>query len=263
MNQAQQNVALFLKNLRANPLNAPKPPQSAVNAVAEWFKERCFTQQAEKIIIKINLARKKKPKTIIITRKKKKKTSTRLKKMTAGMSVLMTSGLMDRVRGFRTGTSTTQITPKMLKNYFKKKQNKEDLKTIVCEEVIYPAEEMWCDADYYGELKVKARGAIYGLATFGKLYSMRGSHYTQVEDEFDIEDYQAYRATQGSINKCMVAVRKELIELAKNGSGRLEWKRSYGEGVDTGIKEAIQDYVEQNTELYEEGLVSKAVWTHG
>ena len=257
MTQAQQNVALFLKNLRANPLGDEyahlEPPQSAVDAVAEWFKERRFTQQSKKIII----TRKKKPKTIIITRKKKK-TSTRLKKMTAGMSVLMTSGLMDLVRGFRTGTSTTQITPKMLKNYFKKKQNKVDLETIVCEEVIYPAEEGWCDSDYYGELKVKARGAIYGLATFGKLYSMRGSHYNEVEDEFEIEDYQAYRATQGSINKCMVGLRADLIKYA--GVGLYDCELSYAEELDSGIYRTIQQYVEQNTEHYEEGLVSKAVW---
>ena len=237
---AQQNVALFLKNLRADPLTALTPPKSAVDSVAQWFKERS------------------QPKKIIIKRKKKKKTTTRLKKMTAGMSVLMTSGLMDRVRGFRTGTSTTQITPKMLKNYFKK--NKKDVEDIFNEEILYPAEEHWNESDYYGELKVKARGAIYGLATFGKLYSMRGSHYNEVEDEFEIEDYQAYRATKGSINKCMVGLRADLIESAKNRMWQLECKRSYGEGVDTGIKGAIQDFVEHNTELFEEELVSKAVW---
>ena len=237
---AQQNVALFLKNLRADPLTALKPPQSAVNSVAQWFKER---SQPKKIIIK----------------RKKKKTSTRLKKMTAGMSFLMTSGLMDRVRGFRMGTSTTQITPKMFKNYFKKTENKENVLNTVYTEVIHPAESGWNEVDYYGDLKVKARGAIYGLATFGKLYRMPLNHFRTVEDEFEIEDWQTLRATHGSVKKCGVALRKDLIKYA--GVGLYDCERSYGEGLDSGIYRTIQQYVEENCEHYQEGLVCKTGWT--
>tara|TARA_R110000822_G_scaffold5536_2_gene23704 strand:+ start:396 stop:845 length:450 start_codon:yes stop_codon:yes gene_type:complete len=149
----------------------------------------------------------------------------------------------------------------MLKNYFKKKQNKVDLETIVCEEVIYPAEESWNEVDYYGDLKVKARGAIYGLATFGKLYRMPVNHFRTVEDEFEIEDWQTLRATQGCINKCMVGLRADLIKYA--GVGLYDCELSYAEELDSGIYRTIQQYVENNTEHYEEGLVSKAVWTHG
>ena len=240
---AQQNVALFLKNLRADPLTALKPPQSAVNSVAQWFKERS------------------QPKKIIIKRKKKKKTTTRHKKMTAGMSVLMTTGLMERVRGFRMGKKTIQITPKMLKNYLKK--NKKDVEDIFNEEILYPAERRWNDSDYYGELKIKARKRTNGMR-----YTMPVSHYHEHygddNEEFgDILDYQQWNATKGSLKKGYVAMRKALKEEAEHLDDRLQGlfgERSFGEGLDTTIHNAIVNYAQENYDLYREGIKTKTVW---
>ena len=83
-------------------------------------------------------------KIIIIRRKKKKKTTTRHKKMTAGMSFLMTRGLMERVRGFRM-PRLKKMTAKMLKNGIRLK----DTEDIFNEEILYPALRRWNEYGYY------------------------------------------------------------------------------------------------------------------
>ena len=197
---AQQNVALFLKNLRADPLTALKPPQSAVNSVAQWFKERS------------------QPKKIIIKRKKKKKTTTRLKKMTAGMSVLMTSGLMVRVRGFLMDR-TIQITPKMLKNYLKK--NEKDLEAIFDEEILYPRLDLWC----YWEPSM-----LDGSEDYEK----------ELKQWCDQKEW---------LKKGSVAMREAIKKMAEEGT--LFCERSFGEGQDTAIYNAIVKYAQENYEIYE------------
>ena len=228
---AQQNVALFLKNLRADPLTALTPPKSAVDSVAQWFKERS------------------QPKKIIIKRKKKKKTTTRHKKMTAGMSVLMTTGLMERVRGFRMEKKTIRITPKMLRNM---RWTRRDVEDIFDTEILYPAERQWNECDYYGELKVKAR------AENGMLYSMEVSYYNRFRSAYDIEDYQQWNVQKGSLKKGYGAMRKAIKKMAEEDE--LFGERSFGEGQDTAIYNAIVDYAQENYDLYQEGLKTKTVW---
>ena len=157
----------------------------------------------------------------------KKKTSTRLNKMTAGMSVLMTSGLMERVRGFRM-PRWKKITPKMLKDRIRLK----DAEDIFNEAILYPAQRRWNEYGYYDNPNPKV-----------------------------IVKYQKWAATKGSLRKSYVGLRKTIKKMSKEGT--LFYESSFGEGQDTGIYNGILNYVEEEFEFYYKGLKTKKVWIEG
>ena len=81
------------------------------------------------------------------------------KKMSAGKSVLFTSGLMAKIGKARKG-ATTPLTIKALTKWGKEKGNGRDnnWEALYEEEIQYPAEENANESDYYGELKQRSNG---------------------------------------------------------------------------------------------------------
>ena len=212
-------------------------------------------------------------KIIIIRRKKKKKTTTRHKKMTAGMSFLMTRGLMERVRGFRM-PRLKKITPKMLKNGIRLK----DTEDIFNEEILYPALRRWNEYGYYDYNK--HRGGVKpfsplpplagvvghassgsGVKPFSPLRSLRFFNVPwlgPLVGSGDIVKYQKWAATKGSLKKSYVALRKTIKKMAAEGT--LFYEAEFGEEQEEGIYNGVVNYVEEEFELYYEGLKSKKVW---
>ena len=141
------------------------------------------------------------------------------KKMSAGMSVLMTSGLMNRVGGFRKGGKNV-ITPKQVKDFFNNKSNSNELDDKFAEEVIYPAEDN-ANEDYNrGDLKLKIlhkkKRYVVKTEDIGELQDRLGKSYDYLMD--NVDSFQDYGVKNKERKRMIKEFKGGILQDAKAGN---------------------------------------------